>query len=84
MSAAMDTVTESAMAIEMAKLGGIGIIHKNLSVADQAEEVARVKRYESGRITNPITLDVNVTVGDVLLIQKNKIYRKVQMYYVIY
>ncbi len=70
MSAAMDTVTESAMAIEMAKLGGIGIIHKNLSVADQAEEVARVKRYESGRITNPITLDVNVTVGDVLLIQK--------------
>ena len=55
-SAAMDTVTESALAIAMAQQGGIGIIHKNLSVEDQAAEVDRVKRSESGMIVNPITL----------------------------
>ena len=55
-SAAMDTVTESHMAIAMAQLGGIGIIHKNLEVAGQASEVDRVKRSESGMIVNPITL----------------------------
>ncbi len=70
MSAAMDTVTEAPMAIEMAKLGGIGIIHKNLSVAEQAREVFRVKRYESGRITDPITLPITATVGDALAIQR--------------
>ncbi len=70
MSAAMDTVTESAMAITLAEQGGIGIIHKNLSIADQVKEVERVKRYESGRIVNPITLTVGATVGDVLAIQK--------------
>ena len=70
MSAAMDTVTESKMAIAMAELGGIGIIHKNLSIADQANEVARVKRYESGRITDPITIPVGATVGDVFEIRK--------------
>ena len=55
-SAAMDTVTESAMAIAMAQQGGLGIIHKNLSVAEQASEIDRVKRSESGMIVNPITL----------------------------
>lgn len=70
MSAAMDTVTESKMAIAMAELGGIGIIHKNLSIADQAHEVERVKRYESGRITDPITLPITATVGDAFDIRK--------------
>jgi IMP dehydrogenase len=55
-SAAMDTVTESALAIAMAQQGGLGVIHKNLSVQDQAAEVDRVKRSESGMIVNPITL----------------------------
>src|SRR3989344_8898801 len=70
MSAAMDTVTESVMAIAMAQQGGIGIIHKNLGITDQAREVERVKRYESGRIVNPITLPFNATVGDALRVQK--------------
>ncbi len=56
LSAAMDTVTESAMAIAMAQQGGIGVIHKNLSIEEQAAEVDRVKRSESGMIVNPITL----------------------------
>src|SRR5215208_1401201 len=55
-SAAMDTVTESALAIAMAQLGGMGIIHKNLPIGEQASEVDRVKRSESGMIVNPITL----------------------------
>jgi IMP dehydrogenase len=55
-SAAMDTVTESGLAIAMAQLGGLGVIHKNLSAAEQASEVDRVKRSESGMIVNPITL----------------------------
>ena len=56
LSAAMDTVTESEMAIAMAQQGGMGIIHKNLAIEDQALEVDRVKRSESGMIVNPITL----------------------------
>jgi IMP dehydrogenase len=56
LSAAMDTVTESSLAIAMAQLGGLGVIHKNLSIAEQASEVDRVKRSESGMIVNPITL----------------------------
>lgn len=68
-SAAMDTVTESAMAIAMAQQGGIGIIHKNLPIDEQVREVERVKRYESGRISNPITLPAEATVGDALRVQ---------------
>ena len=56
LSAAMDTVTESEMAIAMAQQGGMGVIHKNLAIEDQALEVDRVKRSESGMIVNPITL----------------------------
>lgn len=62
LSAAMDTVTESAMAIAMAAQGGIGIIHKNLTVEQQAEEVDKVKRSESGMIHNPITLGPEATI----------------------
>jgi IMP dehydrogenase len=66
LSAAMDTVTESEMAIGLAREGGIGIIHKNLSIERQAEEVDKVKRSESGMIMNPVTLTADKTVGDVL------------------
>ena len=64
MSAAMDTVTESDMAIALARQGGIGVIHKNLNIEEQALMVDKVKRYESGMIRNPITLDENKTVRD--------------------
>ena len=64
LSAAMDTVTESQMAIAMAAQGGIGIIHKNMSIEKQADEVDKVKRSESGMIVNPITLTPERTIGD--------------------
>jgi IMP dehydrogenase len=64
LSSAMDTVTESRMAIALAQLGGIGIIHKNLPIARQAEEVDRVKRSESGMITNPITIGPDARIGE--------------------
>ena len=69
-SAAMDTVTESRMAIAMAQLGGIGIVHKNLDVAEQASEVDRVKRSESGMIVNPITLSPGSSVQQALDLMK--------------
>ncbi|MGO2931000.1 IMP dehydrogenase [Microbacterium sp.] len=65
LSSAMDTVTESRMAIAMAREGGIGILHRNLSIADQAAHVDRVKRSESGMITDPITTTPNATVEEV-------------------
>ncbi len=65
-SAAMDTVTESRLAIALALEGGIGIIHKNLSIAAQAREVLAVKKYESGIIRNPITVPPETTVGEVM------------------
>ena len=55
-SAAMDTVTESRMSIALAELGGIGIIHKNISISDQAKEVSLVKKFESGVVRDPITI----------------------------
>ena len=64
LSSAMDTVTESEMAFALARQGGIGVIHKNLSIEDQALMVDKVKRYESGMIRNPITLDEEKTVRD--------------------
>ena len=69
-SAAMDTVTESATAIAMAQAGGIGIIHKNLSIEDQAREVKKVKKSESGMVTDPISVKSSDTVGDVLTIMQ--------------
>lgn len=66
MSAAMDTVTEADMAMAMAREGGIGVIHKNMSIDAQADEVDKVKRSESGMIVNPITMDADKTVGDAL------------------
>jgi IMP dehydrogenase len=69
-SAAMDTVTESAMAIAMAQQGGLGVIHKNLSIAEQASEVDRVKRSESGMIVNPITLSPTNRIYEALELMK--------------
>jgi len=63
-SAAMDTVTESALAIALARLGGIGVIHKNLSIEEQVAQVDRVKRSESGMITDPVTLPPTATLAD--------------------
>src|SRR6187401_1584442 len=69
-SAAMDTVTESRLAIAMAQHGGIGVIHKNLSIEEQASEVDRVKRSESGMIVNPITLSPERRIFDALELMK--------------
>jgi IMP dehydrogenase len=63
-SAAMDTVTESSMAIAMAQEGGIGVLHKNMTIAQQAAKVKKVKRAESGMIIDPVTLPLTATVGD--------------------
>jgi IMP dehydrogenase len=65
LSAAMDTVTESRMAIAMARNGGLGILHRNLSIVDQAAHVDKVKRSESGMITNPVTTTADATVEEV-------------------
>jgi IMP dehydrogenase len=64
LSSAMDTVTESRMAITMAQAGGMGVVHKNLNVEDQAREVRRVKRFESGIVYNPVTLTPDQTLAD--------------------
>ncbi|TXB62799.1 IMP dehydrogenase [Phaeodactylibacter luteus] len=65
-SAAMDTVTENKLAISIARQGGIGIIHKNMTIAEQAEQVRSVKRSESGMIVDPVTLEASASVGDAL------------------
>jgi IMP dehydrogenase len=68
LSAAMDTVTEARLAIAMAQEGGMGIIHKNMSPAEQARQVAMVKKFESGIVTNPITVSPDMTIREVLQI----------------
>ena len=74
LSAAMDTVTEATLAIALAREGGIGILHKNMSIVQQAEQVRKVKRSENGLISDPITLKPNATIGEALRIMKeNKI-----------
>jgi len=73
-SAAMDTVTEAPMAIAIAREGGIGVIHKNMSIAEQAAQVRRVKRAENGMIYDPVTITGEQSVGDALaLMRENKI-----------
>jgi len=73
-SAAMDTVTESGMAIALAQQGGIGIVHKNMPISEQADEVDKVKRSESGMIVNPITMSPDQSISDALAVmQKYKI-----------
>jgi len=66
LSAAMDTVTEHALAIAMAQHGGIGVIHKSMSIEQQAEEVRRVKKFESGMVVNPVTIHPEATLADAL------------------
>ncbi|RYZ30706.1 MAG: IMP dehydrogenase [Chitinophagaceae bacterium] len=74
LSAAMDTVTEASLAIALAREGGIGILHKNMTIEKQADQVRKVKRSESGMIIDPITLPVDATVGDAqILMRENKI-----------
>src|SRR6476660_652405 len=74
LSAAMDTVTEANLAIALAREGGLGILHKNMSIERQAEQVRKVKRSESGLIVDPVTLHDDATIGDALrLMKENKI-----------
>ena len=72
LSAAMDTVTTSPLAISLALQGGLGVVHKNLSIQQQADEVREVKRWESGIVTDPITLDADQLVDDAFLIMRLK------------
>ncbi|MZR30987.1 IMP dehydrogenase [Sneathiella litorea] len=73
-SSAMDTVTEAPMAIAMAQAGGIGVIHKNLDIAEQANEVRRVKKFEAGMVVNPVTIAPDEPLSEALyLMQSNKI-----------
>ena len=73
-SAAMDTVTESQMAIAMAQSGGIGSIHKNMKIEEQMDEVRKVKKFESGIVVNPVTISKDKKLKDALnLMKKNKI-----------
>lgn len=71
LSAAMDTVTEANLAIALAREGGLGILHKNMTIEKQAEQVRKVKRSESGMIIDPITLLVDATIGDALKLMKD-------------
>ncbi len=74
LSAAMDTVTEAEMAIVMAQLGGIGVLHRNLTIEEQCAAVRRVKRFESGMVVNPITIAPNATLGEAqAMMTQNKI-----------
>jgi IMP dehydrogenase len=71
LSAAMDTITEHKLAISMAQLGGMGIIHKNMPVEDHAREVKSVKRFEAGMVVNPVTITADKTLGDALAIMRD-------------
>ena len=71
LSSAMDTVTEARMAIGLARLGGIGVLHRNLSIADQVSEIDKVKRSESGMIVEPLTLPPHARVADALALMEH-------------
>ena len=74
LSAAMDTVTEAPLAIAMAQAGGLGVIHRNMTNEEQAEEVRRVKRYESGMVINPITITPDARLADLqALMERHRI-----------
>src|ERR1700687_3976457 len=70
-SAAMDTVTEAGLAIALAQQGGIGIVHRNMTIARQAEEVDKVKRSESGMIVDPITIDPELPISAALALMQH-------------
>ena len=70
-SSAMDTVTEAELAIAIAEAGGLGVIHKNLSLEAQAAEVIKVKKYESGMVTHPITVSPNTTLAELKQLSTN-------------
>ena len=72
MSSAMDTVTESALAIALAQQGGIGVLHKNMSIEEQAQEVSMVKRFESGMVVDPITLSTEDTIARAFEVMKTR------------
>ena len=72
MSAAMDTVTEARLAITMAQEGGIGVIHKNMSADDQARQVRRVKKFESGIVNDPITIHPEASIREVIELTRAK------------
>src|SRR5688572_15743147 len=72
LSAAMDTVTEARLAITIAQEGGLGIVHKNMTIEGQAREVLRVKKYESGVIVDPITITPDRTIRDVITLTRAK------------
>src|SRR5690606_15067119 len=71
-SSAMDTVTEARMAVAMARLGGLGVLHRNLSIEDQALQVDLVKRSENGMITNPVTCSPDDTLAEVYLVKRSE------------
>ena len=71
-SAAMDTVTESRLAIAMAQAGGMGILHRNLTVEEQADQVREVKRWESGMVINPVTVNPDTTLGEIRQIKARR------------
>ncbi|MEO7767885.1 MAG: IMP dehydrogenase, partial [Ferruginibacter sp.] len=74
LSAAMDTVTEAALAIALAREGGLGILHKNMSIEHQSDQVKKVKRSENGLILDPLTLSPDATIGEAIrLMRENKI-----------
>ena len=74
LSAAMDTVTEHRLAINMAQLGGMGVLHKNFNIDDQASEVQKVKKFEAGMVVNPVTIKPDQSLGEAFkLMKENKI-----------